>query len=519
MTSRYPAIVNALLDAKTYPDKIVSVKLVQTQMSFVFLTGKYVYKVKKPVNLGYLDYTTLEKRLYFCQREMELNQRLCPETYLAVIPIYKKSNKINLAGEGKIIDYAVKMRQLPREKMLNELINKGRMPAGTPARIAQKLADFHEKAVTGDEIDTFGALESIKFNTDDNFRQTEKYIGITISKDKFQRIKHFTNLFLRNNKLLFKKRVAGNKIRDCHGDLHAAHICVIDGICIYDCIEFNERFRYCDVASEVAFLAMDLDHYGRADLSRSFVEAYVERSGDKELSSLLNFYKCYRAYVRGKVESFKFDDPYISEGEKERTRDTAASYFDLAGFYSRARPALFIMVGLVGTGKSIISAALARRLGTVVISSDIVRKNLAGIPLLEHRSSKFNKGLYSREMSIRTYDIMFARAREHLAKGTPVILDATFILAEGRRTAMKLAKEMDASFFVLECRLAPDLVKKRLKQRLEEGTVSDANWDTYESQKKVFEPVVEVPSNIHAIMDTIHPVQENVRKVLDLIGE
>ncbi|MDO8577931.1 MAG: AAA family ATPase [Dehalococcoidales bacterium] len=519
MTAKYPEIVEALLDATIYPDKTYSVELVQTQTSFVFLTGEYVYKVKKPVNLGYLDYTTLEKRLFFCRRELELNQRLCPETYLAVIPIMKNEGTIALSGDGEIIDYAVKMRQLPRERMLNELIAKDRIPDDTPIRVAQKLAEFHKKAETGDAINVFGSPDTIMFNTDENFRETEKYIGITITAEKFRRIKDFTNRFIADNVSLFQKRVTGGKIRDCHGDLHAAHICVTDGICIYDCIEFNERFRYGDVASEVAFLAMDLDHYGRADLSRSFVEAYVESSGDREILRLLNFYECYRAYVRGKVESFKFDDPYISEAERVKTRDIAASYFDLAGFYTRHRPALFITVGLVGTGKSVIANSLAKRLGTVVISSDAVRKTLAGIPLTEHRFNEFNSGIYTKEFSRKTYDTLFARAGEYLSKGMSVILDATFILAEGRRTAMKLAQEKGADFFVLECTLADDLVKQRLARRLEKGTVSDARWETYESQKKIFEPVVEVPANNHAIMETSKPVPENVRQVMEMIGE
>jgi len=519
VTAQYPEIVQALLDAKIYPDRTERVELVQTQMSFVFLTGEYVYKVKKPVNLGYLDYTTLEKRRFFCRRELELNQRLCPETYLAVVPIVKTGKNIALGGGGEIIDYALKMRQLPRDKMLNELIAKGNIPDDTSTRVAQKLVAFHQKAETGDGVNVFGSLDNIKLNTDENFRQTGKYVGKTISSDKLCRIKDFTNRFIEDNEPLFQQRVASGKIRDCHGDLHAAHICVTNGICIYDCIEFNERFRYGDVASEVAFLAMDLDHYGRADFSRSFVEAYVASSGDSEVLLLLNFYKCYRACVRGKVESFKFDDPYISEAERAKTRDVAASYFDLAGFYTRPRPALFITVGLAGTGKSVIANSLAKRLGLVVISSDIVRKTLAGIPLTEHRFNEFNSGIYSSDFSRKTYDAMFARAGGYLSKGVSVILDATFVLAEERGTAMALAQEKGADFFVLECNLEESLIKERLQQRLEKGTVSDASWETYEAQRKIFEPTVEVPAINHAIMVTSKAVPENVRQVMEMIGE
>ncbi len=333
MTLQLPEVVQALLDPKAYPDASQGVEMLQTQMSFVFLTGDYVYKVKKPVNLGYLDYTTLDKRHFYCQREVELNQRLCPDVYLGVVPITRNRGALLLAGQGEVIEYAVKMRRLPQEAMLNVLLVNNRVSVEMVARVAQKLAEFHQKAESNATISAFGDLDAITENTEENFTQTEKYIGNTISQERYQHIKDYTKSFIENNAPLFRKRLADGKIRDCHGDLHAAHICFTNGICIYDCIEFNDRFRYCDVASEVAFLAMDLDHYGRADLSQSFVDAYIAFSQDKELPQLLDFYKCYRAYVRGKVESFKLDDPHISDEEKTRILAIAKSYFELAEGY------------------------------------------------------------------------------------------------------------------------------------------------------------------------------------------
>ncbi len=328
-----PEMVQALLDPKAYPDISQGVELVQTQMSFVFLTDNYVYKVKKPVNLGYLDYTTLDKRQFYCQKEVELNRRLCPGAYLGVVPITRGRGNISVGGQGKVIEYAVKMYRLPQGAMMDVLLTNNQVSPEMVGSVAQRLAEFHQKAETNANISTFGDLDTIIQNTDENFTQTEKYIGITISQEKYQHIKKYTGSFIKKNASSFHKRIADGKIRDCHGDLHAAHICFTNGICIYDCIEFNDRFRYCDVASEVAFLAMDLDHYGRADLSRSFVNAYISRSRDKELRGLLNFYKCYRAYVRGKVESFKLDDPHISEEEKAMALAVAKSYFELAESY------------------------------------------------------------------------------------------------------------------------------------------------------------------------------------------
>ncbi|MBI2852361.1 MAG: AAA family ATPase [Chloroflexi bacterium] len=518
-SARLPEIAEALLDPRAYPEKPERIEMVQTQMSFVFLTGDYVYKVKKPVNLGYLDYTTLEKRRYFCQREVELNQRLCPETYLGVVPLTRRRKKIVLGGRSEAVDYAVKMRQLPRDRMLDVLLGKEQVIPEMISQVAQKVVEFHRKAETSAVIRTFGNIFTIRTNTDENFRQTEKYTGVTISQSKYERIKYYTGQFLKSEDFLLEQRVAGDRIRDCHGDLHAAHVCFSDGICIYDCIEFSDRFRYGDVASEVAFLAMDLDHHGRADLSRAFVNTYVDSSGDKELIGVLNFYKCYRAYVRGKVESFKLDDPYISDTEKQDVREAAASYFDLAGFYTRAKPVLFITVGLMGTGKTALARALAKRTGTVVISSDVTRKQLASVPLTEHRFEQLNAGIYSQDFTRRTYDTMFAAAGRILAEGGSVILDASFIKSEERLKARELARETGADFFVLECKLGEEQVKQRLTQRLEEGTVSDGRWEIYGPQKKSFEPVVEVSAQNYVIIDTSKPVQDIVRQVMEKIGE
>ena len=320
-------------DPKAYPETPQQVELLQTQMSFVFLTDDYVYKIKKPVNLGYLDYTTLDKRLFFCQQEVELNRRLCPSAYLGVKNITQDNGDFVIDGRGEVVEHAVKMRRLPREAMMDVLLMQNQVSVEMAARLAQKLAEFHRKAETRAAISAFGHLDAITRNTDENFAQTEKYIGNTISREAYQHIEDYTDSFVQKNVPLFDKRIREGRIRDCHGDLHAAHICFTDDICIYDCIEFNDRFRYCDVASELAFLAMDLDNYGQAGLSHSFVSAYVEHSQDKEIKGLLRFYKCYRAYVRGKVESFKLDDPHISEEEKTRVLAVAQSYFGLAESY------------------------------------------------------------------------------------------------------------------------------------------------------------------------------------------
>ena len=331
--TQLPDFVNALLKPDAYTERPETIDLIQTQMSFVFVTPEFAYKIKKPVNLGYLDYTSLEKRRFFCQKELQLNRRLCPETYLGVMAITKYQGVISFGWQGEIIEYAVKMRHLPQNAMLDVLLKNDRVSKEMVQQIAQKLAAFHERAATNAEISKFGSLEAVKINTEENFSQTERYIGNTITESQYNNIKRNTDNFMLSHTELFNQRIESGNIKDCHGDLHAAHICFTNGICIYDCIEFNDRFRYSDTASEIAFLAMDIDRYGYSGLSQYFVDAYVEFSKDETLRNSLNFYKCYRAYVRGKVESFKLDDPLIEDSDKAETLLAARRYFELAESY------------------------------------------------------------------------------------------------------------------------------------------------------------------------------------------
>ncbi len=332
--SELPEIVQALLNPQSYPEPPRRVELVQTQISYVFITDDLVYKIKKPVDFGFLDYSTLEKRLTLCIKELELNRRLCPDAYLEVVPVTEDDGRIVMDGKGDVREYAVKMRRLPEEAMMNVLLIKNKVTPEMVNRVAKRLVDFHQRAETGDVIGEFGSLDTVTAITlEENFGQTEKYVGTIIPREKYLLLKDYTGEFLKANASLFHKRVSDGRIRDCHGDLHAAHVCFTDNICIYDCIEFSDRLRYTDVAAEIAFLAMDLDHYGRADLSNSFVDAYVKESGDEEIKKLLNFYKCYRAYVRAKVGCFQYDDKYIDTGEKAKILETTRSYVKLAESY------------------------------------------------------------------------------------------------------------------------------------------------------------------------------------------
>jgi aminoglycoside phosphotransferase family enzyme/predicted kinase len=513
MMSQLPEVAQALLDPEIYPDKTTKVEMMQTQMSFIFLTGKFVYKLRKAVNLGYLDYTTLEKRHFFSQQEVILNRRLSPEVYLGVIPVTKDQSRISLNGSGEIIDYVVKMLYLPQNRMMNVLLDRNRVTGDMVEQVAQKLVSFHAEAATNADISSFGKIEAVKFNTDENFSQTEKYFEAAITKEQFTIIKEYTNNLLIDKANIFKQRAASGKIRDCHGDLHSQHICFTNAISIFDCIEFNDRFRYCDVASEIAFLAMDMDHYGRADLSRSFTNAYINISRDEQIKEVLKFYKCYRACVRGKVACFKFDDPYISEAERKMALQAARSYFELAASYARPKPILFITVGLVGSGKSTLAQNLAKRLGLTVISSDVVRKQMASIPATEHHFNEMESGIYSEDFTRLTYDKLFSEASKILDQGDSVILDASFIKAEERGRALDLAGKTRADFYVLECTLDEANTRRRLARRLKNVSVSDGRWEIYGPQKKKFDLVTEINPENYFLINSALPLEEQIDKI------
>jgi hypothetical protein len=287
------------------------------------------------VDFGFLDFTSLEKRKFFCEQEVRLNRRLSPAIYLGVVRITKEGDRILLEGGGEPVEYAVKMRQIPEECLMDKLLEKKQVTPKMIEAVSGKLVQFYSAAETSDLIKSFAKPERIKQDTDENFKQTERYIDATIRQEVYEEAKNKTNDFFRTNGRIFQQRIASDRIRDCHGDLRLEHIFWGDEISILDCIEFNERFRYTDVAADLAFLAMDLDYHGREDLSGHLIRAYVGESGDQALMEVLDFYKCYRAYVRGKVESFRLDDPHIPEREKKEALKRAQKYFGLALHYAR----------------------------------------------------------------------------------------------------------------------------------------------------------------------------------------
>lgn len=481
---------------KFYGKDVNSVEVIQTHISYVVLTGKYAFKIKKAVNFGFLDFSNLAKRKFFCEEEVRLNKRLCPDIYLGVVPITKKDNDLELNGESRVVEYAVKMKEFPQEKIMTKLLEKEEIDEEILEKICDILNNFYKKSMRSKEIDSYGSIKTIKKNTDENFAQTKEVVGITLTKEKFDYIKNATNRFLTKNKDVFEKRIKNGLIRDCHGDLHSGNIVVSNkSVYIFDCIEFNKRFRYSDIASDIGFLAMDLDFQASPYQSSYFINSYVEKSKDLGIYDVLNFYKCYRAYVRGKVIGFKLNDPHIDKKEKEEIIKIASKYFDLAFYYSmlfyrnlvKSRPIFFITSGLTGTGKTTVAKKISIDYNAHLISTDEIRKELEGIDKFERHHDAYNTVLYSPEKMMNTYEKALKKADKLLKKDESVTLDATFKTKRLRDLAFDIARKNNAIFLILYCMCPEKFVKNYLEKRVKKKSISDGRWEIYLKQKDSFE--------------------------------
>lgn len=326
-------LIDAFSDPAFYHHPVTEVHHRQTHISHVFLTGLRAFKIKKPVDFGFLDFTTLDKRRHFLNQELILNRRLCPEVYLEVLPVTDEDGRLRLGGQGRAVEYALVMLQMDENRLMNRLFEAGEVGGPQVEAVAEVMVPFYETAATGGKIDRYGRPEVFRVNTDENFAQTEKYVGGPLTQETFETIRAYTDRFLDQRADLFARRIAGGRIRDGHGDLHMGNIILGSRVYVFDCIEFNDRFRYGDVAVDLAFLAMDLDYHGRPDLADRLIGVYVERSGDRDIHHVLDFYKCYRAYVRGKIDCFTADGE-ADPARQEAHLAAARAYFDLARSYT-----------------------------------------------------------------------------------------------------------------------------------------------------------------------------------------
>jgi len=482
----FSPLIEAMLQPGFYDHVVQSVQLIQTHISYVFLTGEFAYKVKKPVNFGFLDFSSLDKRQFFCQEELRLNKRLAPDLYLAVLPIYSHNDRFSFASNNsEPIEYVVKMRQFPQEQLLINLFERGELTFEHITTIGRQIAQFHQIAATNEHINQFGTSQAMAKVAEDNYNHTKSYIGRGQTQFQFDQTRQYTDCFFKEHQADFNLRIAQNKIRECHGDLHLKNICLWQNqIQIFDCIEFNEPFRNSDVLYDIAFLFMDLEFRGRPDFANRLLNVYLEETNDYEGLMFMPLFCSMRAYIRAKVTSFLLDDPNIPDDAKTIAQQEASAYYQLAYKYTQKNsnsPQVILTCGLSGAGKSTIARQVAVRLNAIHIRSDAIRKHLAGISLKE----RGDQSIYSAEMTQGTYDRLLELAQLLTEQGFTVILDAKydrFYLRQKVREGVKFPIK------IIHCVADMDILAERLERRAQEKSdIADATTDLLAKQQLEFE--------------------------------
>ena len=487
-------LIQTLSKPSAYPHPIHKIEVRQTHISVVFLAGDFAYKIKKPVELGFLDFSTLEKRRHFCNEEVRLNRRLAPSVYLGVVPVARQGSKVVLGGQGEAIEWAVKMERLPDSATLQSWLARGEVNPEIVEALGRKVASFHAQADSGGHVSLFGRFDVVARNARENFEQSVSQVGITVSPTVHERLRALTEEALTGLKPLMERRADRDVPRDTHGDLHLDHVYLFpdrgppDDLVIIDCIEFNERFRFADPVADMAFLVMDLSFQGRSDLARAFAESYFRASGDAEGRALLPFYTAYRAAVRAKVEGFELAEKEIPATERAAARARARAHWLLAlgelETPSR-KPCLVLVGGLPGTGKSTLAQALVDKADFCLIRSDVVRKELAGRADSYRESALFGEGLYTPDWNDRTYAECLRRAEALLFEGKRVLIDASFREEKRRRAFLEAAAGFGTPGVFLLCQAEPDTVRARIAGRRNDA--SDADWSIYQAAAKTWQ--------------------------------
>lgn len=475
-------LIRQLMQPALFDHPVKNLRLVETHVSWVLLTGDYAYKIKKPLNLGFLDFSTLEKRRFYCEEEVRLNRRLAGDYYLGVIPVTGVPEHPRWGGAGKAMEYAVKMRQFPQDAQLDRILDRGRLEPRHMDAFAHLIADFHARASVASTSGGYGTPAHIYHPVAENFTQLEKpcaAVGLSLQLEK---LRHWSGESFSRLEPAFEQRKEQGFVRECHGDMHLRNMAWVDDQpLVFDCIEFNPDLRWIDVVSETAFLVMDLLQRQEPELAWRFLNVYLEVGGDYAGMELLPFYLTYRAMVRAKVAAIRASQAGIAAEDRIEAEKELGGYLQLAERCSHNRqPRLLITRGLSASGKSTLTSLLLEKLGAIRIRSDVERKRLFGMSRNDSAESAFGKGIYSSAASEKTYARLLQLAAVLLEAGFPVIVDAAFLQAEQRRPFQLLAATKQLPYIILELQVSKDTLRKRIQRRVK--GVSDADLDVLERQ-------------------------------------
>ncbi|MBW1975783.1 MAG: AAA family ATPase [Deltaproteobacteria bacterium] len=495
MHSDIESIAKAFEHPAFYDHHVSEIERRETHISIVFLTGERVYKLKKPVNFGFLNYETPELRRFYCQQEVRLNQRLTTGIYLGTTSVCRNGRKTFYLGECEDpVECVVVMKQLPDKACFQKILESGSTGPESYSKIAKHLAGFYEKStVTSPHLTKYGDLEYIRFNAYENFQQLRPFVGNVGSEDLLLWFKKAVHRFTLQNRSLFRNRVAGGFVKNGHGDLRAEHIYFYNGVQVLDCIEFNDRLRYGDVAVDMAFLFMDLTRLGYRDAALQIIDEYVNHSGDVQIWALLDFYTAYRALVRSKVACLETLGLSKEEASrKESLFGTARNFMKMALSHTAAfdTPVVITFMGLPASGKSAHASLVASYFHIDHISSDVIRKEV----MPDATVSPFGQGAYSDDKKAMIYQLLAARCREGVKRGRSVVVDATFSLRKWRQIFSDRLKDLPCTVLWIETQAPLDALKNRLEKRsLRTGEASDARIEHLQAFLKTYEPPDELP--------------------------
>ena len=486
------ALIAALQDPARYPHPVERFQVIETHISWVILTGPYAYKMKKPVDFGFLDFTELSARKHFCEEELRLNQRMAPDLYLRVIPVTGSIDAPVIDGDGEPIDYLLQMREFPQTQLLGDVQARGELTDTHIDALARQIADFHLHTPQVFAGHPLNSADAIVAPMRQNFEQIRPLLTDKADLQQLDALMDWTETSIARLRSRLEQRCQQGFIRECHGDLHLGNAALIDGrVVLFDCIEFNEPFRLIDIASDAAFLAMDLEDRGLKCQARRFINGWLEHTGDYAALELLNLYKAYRALVRAKVSLFRLhqeQDPVQRRVVLRQYR----SYANLAESYS-AIPSRFLAIthGVSAVGKSQVALRLVEALGAIRLRSDVERKRLhGGQP--DTLTNELDSGIYSNNASETTYQHLHALAERALSAGFSVVIDATYLKRPQRQAAWQVAESTGVPFIIVSCEAPAAVIEQWLGQRQADGgDPSDATMAVVQAQQAAREPLSE----------------------------